>query len=155
MVAKRRRSRSLPAALALLGTLAALLGTAPDARAAGSIPVRVRVLKGSRQGPPAIDPRLADLQKQLGQLAYQRGEQVGERRADMQFDKPVSVALPDGSQLELTVVDARKETVTFQVRIPSRRTQSRLTISKDQRIVHQVTDEKGGEAYFATVRPWP
>jgi hypothetical protein len=57
--------------------------------------------------------------------------------------------------LELTLVDAHKDTVTFQVRVPARLTNSRLTISKDQRIVHQVTDEKAGEAYFATIRPWP
>jgi hypothetical protein len=39
--------------------------------------------------------------------------------------------------------------------VPARKTSSKLTISKDQRIVHQVTDEKGGEAYFASIRPWP
>ena len=39
--------------------------------------------------------------------------------------------------------------------MPPDKTHSRLTISKDQRIVHQVVDEKSGEAYFATVRPWP
>ena len=44
--------------------------------------------------------------------------------------------------------------MTFQIRVGAR-AHSKLTISKDQRIVHQVTDEKDGAAYFATVRPWP
>jgi hypothetical protein len=29
------------------------------------VPVAVRVIKGSRQGPPKIDPRLDDLRRQL------------------------------------------------------------------------------------------
>jgi hypothetical protein len=115
----------------------------------------VRIIKGSRQGPPEVDPKLTDLKGQLGRLAYQRWEQVGEHRREMEFDRPVSLPLPDGTQLELTLLASARDTVTFQVRVPARRTHSRLTISKDQRIVHQVTDEQGGEAYFATVRPWP
>ncbi len=133
----------------------ALLAAPPTFAAAATIPVRIRIIKGSRQGPPAVDPRLADLRGQLGRLAYVRWDQVGEHHADMDFGKPISLPLPDGATLELTLVEARKDTVTFQVRVPARRTHSRLTISKDQRIVHQVTDEKNGEAYFATVRPWP
>jgi hypothetical protein len=30
-----------------------------------------------------------------------------------------------------------------------------MTISKDERLVHQVTGEKDGVAYFVSVRPWP
>jgi hypothetical protein len=135
--------------------LAALLGTVgPTFASAATIPVRVRILKGSRQGPPAVDPKLSDLQSQLGRLAYVRWDQVGERRADMDFGKPASFPLPDGASLELTLVDARKDTVTFEVKVAGR-AHSRLTIAKDQRIVHQVADEKNGEAYFASVRPWP
>jgi hypothetical protein len=134
--------------------LAAMAATPAPARA-GSIPVHVRIIKGSRQGPPALDPRLADLRGQLGRLAYARWEQVGERRAPMDLGRTLSIPLPDGATLELTLTDARKDTVTFDVKVPQRRTHSRLTISKDQRIVHQVADEKDGAAYFATVRPWP
>ncbi len=133
----------------------ALLAAAPTLAEAGTVPVRIRIIKGSRQGPAAVDQRLADLRGQLGRLAYVKWDQVGEQHADMGLAKSVSLPLPDGATLELTLVDAQKDTVTFQVRVPARRTNSRLTISKDQRIVHQVTDEKSGEAYFATIRPWP
>ncbi len=134
---------------------AALLAAAPAVASAATIPVRIRIIKGSRQGPPAVDPKLADLRGQLGRLAYQRWEEVGEHHRDMDFGKPATFPLPGGASLELTLVDSRKDTVTFEVRVPARRTHSRLTISKDQRIVYQVADEKNGEAYFATVRPWP
>jgi hypothetical protein len=134
---------------------AALLAVAPSRAAAATIPVRIRIIKGSRQGPPAMDPKLGDLRGQLGKLAYVRWDQVGEHNKQMEFGKPVTLPLPDGASLELTLVDSRKDTVTFDVRVAARRTHSRLTISKDQRIVHQVADEKNGEAYFATVRPWP
>jgi hypothetical protein len=134
---------------------AALLVATPSLASPGTIPVRVRILKGSRQGPPGVDPRLADLRGQLGRLAYVKWEQVGEHDKQMEFGKPVTMPLPDGASLELTLVESRKDTVTFDVRVAARRTHSRLTISKDQRIVHQVADEKNGEAYFASVRPWP
>jgi hypothetical protein len=134
---------------------AALLVATPSLASPGTIPVRVRILKGSRQGPPGVDPRLADLRGQLGRLAYVKWEQVGEHDKQMEFGKPITLPLPDGASLELTLVESRKDTVTFDVRVAARRTHSRLTISKDQRIVHQVADEKNGEAYFASVRPWP
>ena len=140
-------------AAAIIAVMAALALPGP-AHAAG-VPVRVRIIKGARQGPPAVDPRLADLSQQLGHLAYQRWDQVGEHDAQMDFNKPVSIPLPDGSKLELTLVESRKDTVTFDVRVPQSKTHSRLTISKDKRIVHQVADEKNGQAFFATVRPWP
>ncbi len=143
-------------AAALAAALASAVGVPSAAEAAaGTIPVRVRLIKGSRQGPAAVDPRLADLGAQLSALAYQRWDEVGEHRLDMGFDKPVELPLPDGTRLEVTVLESRKDTVTFQVRVPAHRTHSRLTISKDKRIVHQVTPEKGGEAYFVTIRPWP
>jgi hypothetical protein len=133
----------------------AALSLALPAEAAPGIPVRIRVIKGSRQGPPAVDPRLADLHAQLSRLAYLRWDQAGEQQADMDFKKPVAVALPSGERLEIEVLESRKDTVTIEVRVPAYRTTSRLTISKDKRLVHQVTPEKGGEAYFVTVRPWP
>jgi hypothetical protein len=140
---------------AVLAALAAAAFTfGESARAATGIPVRVRILKGSRQGPPSVDPALADLQPQLSRLAYQRWEQAAVQQADVELNRPVRIAIPGGETLELTLVDARKETVTFQLRVGSK-AQSKLTISKDQRIVHQVAPEKDGAAYFATIRPWP
>jgi hypothetical protein len=53
------------------------------------------------------------------------------------------------------VMEVRGPTVTFEVGITERNTQSRLTIEKGQRIVHQVTGEKDGAAYFVSVQPWP
>ncbi len=141
--------------VAVAAVLAVGRSLAAPSLAAGAIPVRIRIIKGSRQGPPAVDPRLDDLRGQLGHLAYARWDQVGEQQADMDFQKPVAVPLPDGSQLSLKVVDSRKDTVTFEVDVPAHKTHSRLTISKDKRIVHQVTPEKAGDAYFVTVRPWP
>jgi hypothetical protein len=143
-------ARVLRAATVAVGLAAAL----PSPAAAG-IPVRVRILKGSRQGPPAIDPRLGDLSAQLGHLAYVRWDQVGESQSDMDFGKPWQLRLPDGSELKLTLLESRKDTVTFEVDVPAHRTHSRLTISKDKRIVHQVSIEKRGEAYFVSIRPWP
>lgn len=142
--------RTVLAGLAAVGLLAAA-----SAEAAPGIPVRIRVLKGSRQGPAAVDPRLADLHPQLSRLAYLRWEQTAEQQADMDFKKPVAVALPSGERLEIEILEARRDTVTIEVRVPAYRTASRLTLSKDKRLVHQVTPEKGGEAYFVTVRPWP
>jgi len=141
-------------AFALWIAAAALVATFP-AQAAAAVPVRVRILKGSRQGPAAVDPKLADLHGQLSRLAYQRWDEVGEQQFQMDWNKAVSMSIPDGSTLELTLLSGQKDTVTFQVRVPQKKTNSRLTISKEQRIVHQLTDEKGGEAYFATIRPWP
>jgi hypothetical protein len=36
-----------------------------------------------------------------------------------------------------------------------RNKQSRLTIAKDYRIVHQVTVEQEGVTFFVAVMPWP
>ncbi len=142
--------RTVLAGLAAVGLLAAA-----SAGAAPGIPVRIRVLKGSRQGPASVDPRLADLHAQLSRLAYARWEQTGEQRADMELKKPVTISLPSGERLEIEILESRRDTVTVEVRVPAYRASSRLTLSKDKRLVHQVTPEKGGEAYFVTVRPWP
>jgi hypothetical protein len=139
--------------LLALAAVAAL--TPAPVLAAPTIPVRVRIIKGSRQGPPAMDPKLVDLHVQLGALAYQRWDEAAEQRAVMEFNKPLTIPLPDGSKLELTLTDSRKETVTFDLKVPARKAPIRLTFSKDQRIVQQVTGEKDGAAFFATIRPWP
>jgi len=135
--------------------LAAGLLTAHPAWADSGIPARIRVLKGARQGPPEVAPVLKDLEHQLSHTAYVRWNEAGEITTTMDFKKPVTVTLPDGLQVVVTLLESRRDTATYEVFVPSTRTQSRLTIPKDKRIVHQVTPEKGGEAYFVTIRPWP
>jgi hypothetical protein len=125
------------------------------ALAAADVPVRVRVLKGSRQGPALVDPKLDDLKKQLGKLAYVKWEQVNEQRLTMADKKTQFVDLPGGQHVGLTLQEVRGETVTFEVALAQRNTMSRLTIEKNQRIVHQVSSEKSGVAYFVTVHAWP
>ena len=123
--------------------------------AAADVPVRVRVIKGSRQGPALVDGKLDDLKKQLGKLAYQRWEQVNEARLTMADNKTQFVDLPGGEHVGLTLQEVRGDTVTFELALAQRNTMSRLTIEKGKRIVHQVTAEKGGVAYFVTVHAWP
>jgi hypothetical protein len=127
----------------------------PGLAAAVDVPVRVRIIQGSRQGPAKLDPRLSDLQKQLGKLAYLKWDQVDEQQLTMAERKTQFVKLPDGSQLALTVQEVRGDTVTFEVALAQRNTQSRVTVDREKRIVHQVTGEKSGTAYFVTVRAWP
>ncbi len=131
-----------------------LLGLAPTP-ARAEVPVRVRVIKGSRQGPPSVDPKLEDLKRQLSPLAYVRWEQVQEKRFDLDAGKPVFIDLPDGDSAGVTLQERRGDTVTIEVALAQRNTQSRLTVEKGQRIVHQVVPEKGGVAYFLTVTAWP
>jgi hypothetical protein len=136
-----------------LAALAVLLLHAAPARA--EVPVHVRVIKGSRQGPARVDPRLDNLKRQLSPLAYVRWEQADEKRITLAPGKTEFVTLPDGDNVGLTLQDQRGGTVTFEVALSSRNTQSRLTVEKGQRIVHQVTGEKGGSAFFLTVAAWP
>jgi hypothetical protein len=139
-------------ALALAATLAALL----PHHALAEVPVRVRVLKGSRQGPAKVDPRLEDLRRQLSALAYVRWEQVDVKMADLARGKPEFVTLPGGGDVvSVTLQERSGETVTIEVSVAARNTQSRLTIQKGQRIVHQVSPEKSGSAFFITVSAWP
>jgi hypothetical protein len=137
---------------ALLGL--ALFAVAAPVVADPGIPVRIRLLKGSRQGPPAMAPGLEDLQAQLSHTAYVRWDQVGDSRTTMEPRRAVPLSLPGGVEVRVTLVEVRGDAATFEIQGPSSRTQSRLTVTKDKRIVQQVTAEKGGEAYFVTVRPW-
>ncbi|WP_242344757.1 hypothetical protein [Anaeromyxobacter terrae] len=139
---------------ATLCTFLALVAALPTA-AHAEVPVRVRVIKGSRQGPAKVDPRLEDLRRQLSPLAYVRWEQVSEHRMDLERGRTQFVELPDGDSAALTLQERHGDTVTFEVALTSRNTQSRLTVQKGQRIVHQVTGEKKGEALFLTVNAWP
>ncbi len=140
--------------VAMVGFALALAGPA-QAAAQAEVPVRVRVIKGSRQGPAKVDPRLDDLKRQLSPLAYVRWEQVQEQRLDLVQGKPAFVELPGGDDVGVTLQDRRGDTVTIEVSLASRNTQSRLTVEKGQRIVHQVTAEKDGSAFFLTVTAWP
>jgi hypothetical protein len=141
--------RSLAALLAI-----AALAAVP-AIASAQVPVRVRIIKGSRQGPPAIDPRLEDQKRQLSALAYVKWEQVEEKRLELTQGKPQFVAIPGGEDVAVTLQEQRPNAVTIEVAVAARNTQSRLTVEKGQRIIHQVTGEKGGVAYFLTVLAWP
>lgn len=138
-----------------LAILLAVSFVAAPLAARAEVPVMIRVIKGSRQGPPAIDPRLDDLRRQLSALAYVRWEQVVDERRDLARGKTEFVRLPDGEQVGVTLVERRGETVTIEVALTSRNTQTRLTVEKGQRIMHQVTGEKAGAAYFLTVRALP
>ena len=140
--------------IAAASLAATLLGLSP-APARAEVPVRVRVIKGSRQGPPAVDPRLDDLKRQLSPLAYVRWEQVDEKQFDLAAGKTVFMDLPGDDTAGVTLQERRGDTVTIEVSLASRNTQSRLTVEKGQRIVHQVVPEKGGIALFLTVTAWP
>jgi hypothetical protein len=133
-------------------TLAAEPTSEPDA---APVLVRVRLIKGSRQGPAALPPAMAPLKQQLSKLAYQRWEQLSERDFTMTLKKTEFVPLPSGEHVALTVQEVVGKNVTIEVALAQRNTQSRLTIEKGQRIVHQVSGEKGGVAYFVTVHPSP
>jgi len=135
--------------------LAAAFVVASPVLARADVPVRVRVIKGSRQGPASVDPKLVDLKRQLSALAYVRWEQVDEKQLDLVSGKTQFVALPGGDVVGVTLQERRGETVTIEVALVSRNTQSRITIEKGQRIVHQVSPEKGGTAFFLTVTAWP
>ena len=152
-------TRIAVAALSLLLALPSLTAAAPPepaaAPVAAPIPVRVRILKGSRQGPASLDPRLAPLKQQLSKLAYLRWEQVSERDYQMALKRTEFTDLPNGDHVALTVEATNGSNVTIEVALAQRNTQSRLTIEKGQRIVHQVSGEKGGVAYFVAVHAWP
>lgn len=144
----RRRFLVTAALLVLVPVLAPAAG-------AGEVPANVRVIRGSRQGPAHVDPKLDDLRRQLSPLAYVRWEQVRVEKLDFKRGQTRFVELPGGETVGLTLEERRGDVVTFEVSLTSRNTQSRLTVEKGQRIVHQVTPEKGGEAVFVTVQAWP
>lgn len=142
--------RSVAAVLVAAAALAAV-----PAVAEAQVPVRVRLIKGSRQGPPSMDKRLEDQKRQLSALAYVRWEQVEEKDLQLVQGKTQFVTIPGGDDVGVTLQDRRGDTVTIEVALAARNTQSRLTVEKGQRIVHQVTGEKGGSAFFLTVLAWP
>jgi hypothetical protein len=139
----------------ILAIAAAVLFTAAPAAARADVPVHVRVIKGSRHGPKQVDPRLDALKRQLSPLAYVNWQQTDERRLTLVKGRTEFVQLPDGDMAGITVQEERGGTVMIEVALASRNTQSRLTIEKGQRIVHQVTSERGGAAFFLTIAAWP
>lgn len=138
----------------LLLALLALVPLVP-ATAQADVTVHVRVIKGSRKGPPHVDPRLANLKRQLSPLAYVRWEQTSEQEVSLTKGKTEFVTLPDGDHVGVTLQEQRGNTVTVEVALASRNTQSRLTVERGQRIVHQVSGEKAGSAFFLTVVAGP
>ena len=123
--------------------------------ATADVPVHIRVIKGSRKAPARVDPKLDGLKRQLSPLAYVRWEQSSEQVVTLSRGKTEFVVLPDGDHVGLTLQEQRGQTVTMEVALASRNTQSRLTVEKGQRIVHQVTGERAGSAFFLTVLAWP
>jgi hypothetical protein len=141
----------------LLATAALLACVAfPGASsAADGVPARVRVARASRAAPAQIDPRLEDVKRQVSSLAWQRWELVSDQTPALELGRSTFVDLPDGSQAALSVVEVRGNIVTIEVAMAQKNTQTRVTIEKGQRIVHQVAKERDGVALFIVVTPWP
>ena len=151
MTAPRTLTRSLLAA-AILAAVAFL----PQAgRAADPVPARVRLVKATRAGPPLLDPRLEDVKKQVSALAWQRWDLLSDQTPTLSKDQSSFVDLPDGSHVALSIVETYGNVVTVEVSLAQKNTQSRVTIERGQRIVHQVAKEKNGVALFIVVTPWP
>jgi hypothetical protein len=145
-------------ALRILLATAALAAGAVFPGAAGAaegVPARVRVARASRAAPAQLDPRLEDVKKQISSLAWQRWELVSDQTPTLALGRSTFVDLPDGSQAALSVVEVRGSIVTVEVAMAQKNTQTRVTIEKGQRIVHQVAKEKDGVALFIVVTPWP
>ncbi len=130
----------------------AVLACLPARAADAPLPVRIRLLQGFRQGPPGLPPGLEDLRGQLSSTAYVRWEQAGEVQASMQPGRAQSVSIPGGGSVSVKLLDSRSGAATFEVSAPGSRTQSRLTVPPGKRIVQQVSAEKGGSAWFVTIK---
>lgn len=139
----------------ILAAAAAVLFSAVPIAARADVPVHVRVIKGSRRGPKQVDPRLDALRRQLSALAYVNWQETQERRVTLVKGRTEFVQLPDGDMAGITLQEERGTIATIEVALASRNTQSRLTIEKGQRIVHQVTGEQNGAAFFLTIAVWP
>ncbi len=135
--------------------LGLVLSTGSAQAAPGDVPVHLRVIKGSKKGPAKMDAALEPLKRQLSSLAYVRWELESDEQRTMKKGKVEQVKLPDGDDVTIMMADEGPDKVTFEVSVTSRKTQSRLTVGKGQRIVHQVSGEKDGSAFFLTVIAWP
>ncbi len=130
----------------------AVLACLPARAADAPLPVRIRMLQGFRQGTPGVPPGLEDLRAQLSSTAYVRWEQAGEVQASMQPGKSQPVSIPGGGSVSVKLVGSRNGAATFEVSAPGSRTQSRVTVPPGKRIVQQVSAEKGGSAWFVTIK---
>jgi hypothetical protein len=145
-----------PIRAVVAGFALALALLAPrTAEAADGVPARVRVAKASRAAPAQIDPRLEDVRKQVSALAWQRWDLVSDQTPSLTQGRSTFIDLPDGGQAALSVVEVRGDIVTIEVAMAQKNTQSRVTIEKGQRIVHQVAKEQDGVALFIVITPWP
>lgn len=131
---------------------AVLLACLPAQAADATVPVRIRVLHGFRQGPPGVPPGLEDLRAQLSATAYVRWEQAGEVQASLQPGRSQAVSIPGGGSVSVKLLDSRSGAATFEVSAPGSRTQSRVTVPPGKRIVQQVSAETGGSAWFVTIK---
>ena len=136
-------------------SLAAAVLFAPPAAASDGVPARVRVVKATQAGPAKLDPRLEDVRKQVSALAWQQWDLVSDQTPTLTQAQSSFVDLPDGSHAALSIVEARGNIVTVEVSLAQKNTQSRVTIEKGQKIVHQVAKERNGVARFIVVTPWP
>ncbi len=148
-------TRRIGFALTLLLTLAlGLLAAVPDV-AVAEVPVHVRIIKGSKKGPAKMDESLEVLKKQLSQLAYVRWEQASDEKRVMAKGKVETFRIPGGDEVTLALVDEQPNKVTFEVTVAARKAQNKVTVERGQRLVHQVSSEKDGSAYFLTAIVWP
>jgi len=125
------------------------------ALARAEVPVHIRIIKGSKTGPAKMDDSLLVLKKQLSSLAYVRWTQESDEKRTMSKGKIEFFKLPDGDDVSLQLKDEQPDKVTFEVVLLARKTHNKLTIERGQRIVHQVSGEKDGSAFFLTVIVWP
>jgi hypothetical protein len=144
-------TRWIACALALGIVLSAVLpnGVLAD------VPVHLRVLKGSKKGPARLDASLEPLKHQLSSLAYVRWEQTSEDTRTLEKGKLETVKIPDGDEVTLSITEEGTDRVIFEMTVASRKTQVTFERGKGQRIVHQVSGEKNGSAFFLTVIAWP
>lgn len=136
----------------VLGLVALAAAPAP---ARAEVPVHIRIIKGSKNGPAKMDESLLVLKKQLSGLAYIRWEQESDEKRTMSKGKIEFFKLPDGDDVSLQLKDEQPNKVTFEVVLLARKTHNKLTVERGQRIVHQVSGEKDGSAFFLTVIVWP
>jgi hypothetical protein len=146
-------TRRIGFALTLAFTFA-LAAVAP-AVARADVPVHVRIIKGSKKGPAKMDDSLVILKKQLSQLAYVRWEQASEDHRTMAKGKVEIFKIPGGDEVTLALVDEQPDKVTFEVTVVARKAQNKVTVERGQRLVHQVSSEKDGSAFFLKAIVWP
>jgi hypothetical protein len=148
------RKQPIPRLLAGLALAMAVSLPAPGSAADG-VPARVRLAKATRAQVAQLDPRLADVKKQISALAWQKWELLADQEMTLTREGHTVMEVPGVKPVVISLVEQRGDTVTIEVAIAQRNTQTRITIEKKQRIVHQVAKEKDGVAHFLIITPWP